>query len=171
MPTPPKHLLANSTPRLGARLLLLDADDRLLLIHAHDPTEPHHVWWELPGGGLAAGEDSAAACRRELVEETGIVDVEIGPVVWERESLFRYRGHDHHRFDWVHLGRLTSHGRVARRWTANERTTVLGERWWTLQELEVAQGERCLPRRLPTLLGDILRGRHDGVARLRGDTR
>jgi 8-oxo-dGTP pyrophosphatase MutT (NUDIX family) len=171
MPTPPIHLLASSTPRLGARLLLLDADDRLLLIHAHDPTEPQHEWWELPGGGLAEGEDSAAACRRELAEETGIIDVKIGPVVWERESLFRYLGRDHHRFDWVHLGRLASASRQARRWTANERTTVLGEQWWTLPELEVAHGERFLPQRLPALLGDILAGRQDGIARLYEDTR
>jgi 8-oxo-dGTP pyrophosphatase MutT (NUDIX family) len=54
-------------------------------------TVPSILWWELPGGGLAEGEDSAAACRRELAEETGITDVEIGPIVRERESLFRYR--------------------------------------------------------------------------------
>ncbi|MGH3829020.1 MAG: NUDIX domain-containing protein [Pseudonocardiaceae bacterium] len=39
-------------PRLGARVLLLDPLDRVLLIHARDPEDPGHHWWELPGGGL-----------------------------------------------------------------------------------------------------------------------
>ncbi|SES47970.1 NUDIX domain-containing protein [Actinokineospora terrae] len=46
-----------TTPRIGARVLLLDPADRVLLIHALDPTDPDHHWWELPGGGLDDGED------------------------------------------------------------------------------------------------------------------
>jgi 8-oxo-dGTP pyrophosphatase MutT (NUDIX family) len=119
----------------------------------------------------SGGSCPAAACRRELAEETGITDVEMGPVVWQRESLFRYRGREHHRFDWVHLARLAGGGRRHRRWTANERTTVLGERWWTLAELHAADRERFLPRRLPALLADVLDGRHSQVIRLYEDTR
>ncbi|MGH3871434.1 MAG: hypothetical protein ACRDSR_07970 [Pseudonocardiaceae bacterium] len=37
-----------TTPRIGARVLLLDAADRVLLIHALDPQDPGHHWWELP---------------------------------------------------------------------------------------------------------------------------
>ncbi len=167
---PRAHPLTHSTPRLGARLLLLDARDRLLLIHAHDPLDPAHEWWELPGGGLDDGEDTVRACRRELAEETGITDVEIGPVVWERESRFRYRGREHHRFDWVHVGRLAGGRRQARSWTANEKTTVLGERWWSLPELQAARWERFLPRRLAALLPDVLTGCQQGVTRLYEDT-
>ena len=43
---------ASTTPRIGARVLLLDAADRMLLIHALDPEDPRHHWWELPGGGV-----------------------------------------------------------------------------------------------------------------------
>ncbi|MGQ0774107.1 MAG: hypothetical protein ACT4NY_06775 [Pseudonocardiales bacterium] len=28
-----------------------------MLIHALDPDDPGHHWWELPGGGLDDGED------------------------------------------------------------------------------------------------------------------
>lgn len=31
-------------PRLGARVLLLDPLDRVLLIHARDPDDPGHHW-------------------------------------------------------------------------------------------------------------------------------
>jgi 8-oxo-dGTP pyrophosphatase MutT (NUDIX family) len=152
-------------------LLLLDGEERVLLMHAHDPERPTYEWWELPGGGLDDGEDTAAACRRELAEETGITEVEIGPIVWQRESVFRYKGREHHRFDWIHVGRLAGAARGTRRWTANERTTVLGERWWSRTELVAAAGVRFLPRRLCGLLGDVLDGRHEGVVDMYEDTR
>jgi len=50
--------------------------------------------WELPGGRLAAGEDPAAACRREIAEELGLdariahlLDVWLYPVLPGREVL------------------------------------------------------------------------------------
>lgn len=45
-----------TTPRIGARVLLLDDTDHVLLIHALDPVGLVR-WWELPGGGLDDGED------------------------------------------------------------------------------------------------------------------
>jgi 8-oxo-dGTP pyrophosphatase MutT (NUDIX family) len=152
-------------PRLGARVLLLDADDRLLLLRAHDPAEPDRRWWELPGGGLHAGETTARACQRELAEETGIhLDLDaIGPCVWVRETRFRFRRQHYHRREWVHLARLPHAGPpapVQTRHTANERLTLLGERWWSVAELAAATGEWFLPPNLPALLTDILAGRY-----------
>lgn len=85
------------TPRIGARGLLLDQHDRVLLIHARDPDDPGHHWWELPGGGLDDGETLEQAATREVAEETGIHLDQLGPLVWIRESRFRYRNRDHHR--------------------------------------------------------------------------
>jgi ADP-ribose pyrophosphatase YjhB (NUDIX family) len=47
------------------------ADARLLLVRRGH--EPHAGLWSLPGGRLQPGEESASACRRELLEETGLV--------------------------------------------------------------------------------------------------
>jgi 8-oxo-dGTP pyrophosphatase MutT (NUDIX family) len=44
--------------RIGARVLLLNRDDEVLLIHARDPDAPAHHWWELSGGGKEPGEKS-----------------------------------------------------------------------------------------------------------------
>jgi 8-oxo-dGTP pyrophosphatase MutT (NUDIX family) len=160
-------------PRLGARLLLLDPDDRLLLIHAHDPHQPDHRWWELPGGGVQDGESAQDAAVREVTEETGYVPGPVGPLVWMRESRFCYQGRNHHRLDAIHLARI--HQPHARRrpraWTANEKTTVLGERWWTLDQLHAARGQRFLPRQLPDLLGNLLAGRQHGILQFYEDTR
>jgi 8-oxo-dGTP pyrophosphatase MutT (NUDIX family) len=95
----------STTPRVGARVLLLDSHDRVLLIHARDPDDPGHHWWELPGGGLNDGEDLPTAARREVSEESGIVLTELGRKLWTRESRFTYRGHHHHRIDHVFRGR------------------------------------------------------------------
>ena len=150
-------------PRLGARVLLLDPDDRLLLMHAHDPAEPGRRWWELPGGGLHPGETTAQACRRELAEETGIELDEVGPCVWVRETRFRFRSRHYHRREWVHLARLpypVPAARAQTRYTANEQLTLLGERWWSAEGLAEATDQWFLPPNLPALLPDILGGRY-----------
>jgi putative (di)nucleoside polyphosphate hydrolase len=38
--------------------------------------EGRGTWWQMPQGGIDAGEDPAQAARRELFEETAIVSVE-----------------------------------------------------------------------------------------------
>src|SRR5258705_287672 len=73
--------------RRVARVLLFDDQDRLLLFHVRDPADPtSDPWWYLPGGGMDPGESPEEAARRELFEETGIEDAEIGPVVLERRG-------------------------------------------------------------------------------------
>ena len=59
------------------RLVVLEARGRVLLLHVRDATQPQFgTAWELPGGGIEAGEDYVRAAIRELREETGL---EIAP--------------------------------------------------------------------------------------------
>nr|WP_284745948.1 NUDIX domain-containing protein [Amycolatopsis sp. RTGN1] len=76
--------------RVGARVLLLNRDDEVLLIHTRDPDDPSHHWWELPGGGQDPGEKLEDTARREIAEETGLVVDQIGRKLWTRESRFTY---------------------------------------------------------------------------------
>ncbi len=146
-------------PRLCARVLLLDPLDRVLLIHARDPEDLRHHWWELPGGGLNDGEDLADAARRELAEESGILLQELGRKLWVRESRFTYRGRTHHRIEHVFLGRAPSTlAQVPLKPTENEKAGLIERRWWPAEELRCCP-DKLLPATLPELVDDLLAGR------------
>lgn len=55
-------------PAAGA--IIFDERSRLLLIQRSQP--PAAGFWSLPGGKCGPNEDSAAACLREVAEETGL---------------------------------------------------------------------------------------------------
>jgi len=58
------------TPRLCTDCIAVDAKGRVLLIkRGHPPYVGHYA---LPGGFVDIGETVDAACRRELMEETGV---------------------------------------------------------------------------------------------------
>jgi 8-oxo-dGTP pyrophosphatase MutT (NUDIX family) len=115
------------TLRLGARVLLLDRHNHVLLIHAQDPHEPDHHWWELPGGGAEPGEALPDTARRELAEETGIIVDHLRPHLWDRETRFHYRGQPHHHRETVYLARITTTTpTLPPRHTTNEKTGLLG---------------------------------------------
>jgi 8-oxo-dGTP pyrophosphatase MutT (NUDIX family) len=149
---------AESQLRLGSRVLLLDPADRVLLIHADDPDEPGHDWWELPGGGIDPGETPEQAACRELAEETGIVANEVGPCLWVRQTRFRYRRRNHHRRETVYLARTHDPAPTLQpRHTPNEKAGLLGHHWWRHPELAAFNG-RLLPPSLPDLLAAVLAG-------------
>lgn len=88
MPSTAGHTDQTAPPlRHIARALVFDPQDRLLLIayeaeRSLDPAEPEiRTFWFMPGGGLEPGETHEQACCRELSEEIGVHDAEIGPQV------------------------------------------------------------------------------------------
>lgn len=72
-----------SEPRLrrATRAVVLDDDNRVLLVRFDFGDR---VVWATPGGGIEEGESDEHAIRRELVEEAGLEDFELGPFVWTR---------------------------------------------------------------------------------------
>lgn len=138
--------------RQAARAVVLDAEDRVLLLQARDPFSPAKgEWWELPGGGMEPGEESASAAAREIQEETGLSGVEVGPCVWRHDARFTFAGLRFDQLEHIHVARWAGVGDgVAYRPGGLEMLEAMafsGMRWWTSDELaELAlSGGRIIP--------------------------
>lgn len=69
--------------RTAVRVLPIDGEDRVLLLHGFDPARPAEPYWFTVGGGLEPGETPPQAAVRELAEEVGLTatpDRLVGPL-------------------------------------------------------------------------------------------
>jgi len=141
-------------PRLAVKLLLLDTDDRLLLIRSND-SHTHAERWYPVGGGVEPGETLQDAAAREAYEETGLTSLPIGWHVWRRDHTYQYDGrivqvHE----EWL-LHRVDHFLPVPTQLTAHESRSILGFRWWPLPEL-ANSAETVFPPQLGKLTRDLL---------------
>src|SRR5439155_16343595 len=85
------RMQADAVPilRPAARVLLIDAEDRVLLFRANVGAGDV---WITPGGALEPGVTAEQAALRELREETGIASAEFSQCVWTRVHRFTWGG-------------------------------------------------------------------------------
>lgn len=143
--------------RPAARVLLLDPEDRLLLLRYYAP-ELERSWWLTPGGGLEAGETAEQAALRELAEETGLTGVELGPCVWLREHVFVWQGTRFHQIERYYLARTEPFDLAPTMPDGSDLFQLKEHRWWSPDELRAATSEVFAPRRLPELMAQLLAG-------------
>ena len=146
--------------RLTARVLLFDPEDRLLLMRGRLPDAPQGPdFWFTVGGGLEDGESLEAAALREAQEETGLADVELGPVLWRDETILSDADLTPRLFKQRYVLARTTGGPLSRAgWQALEHELVDEMRWWSLDELR-ATADTVYPIGLAELLVDVLAGR------------
>ena len=139
--------------RPAVRALILDPDDRVLLVRFDWPDKQV---WAPPGGGIDEGETPQQAIVRELAEECGLRDFELGPVIWTRT---------HWHTDFKGWGGQTEQIYLVRtdafepspEWTPEQLAGegVGAQRWFT----QAALGEPGLifaPRRLALLVRELV---------------
>ncbi len=152
--------MTTTVARVGARVLLFDADGRVLLIHERldDPRRTH---WLTPGGGVEADEDLWVAAARELAEETGVVLIfsPDAPVVHRERRTWSWRGTvydqvDHYFTATVAVGTAVTPTAL----TEMERQTLLGFAWWTSGELR-ASDETFVPPSIADIAVRVWDGR------------
>lgn len=149
--------------REGARVVVFDAEGRVLMIRGHDAFNPASSWWFTVGGGLEEGEEPREGAARELREETGLIippEDLVGPVM-HRNADFRFMDVRARQDEMFYLGYLgPRHHRVTTEgFTDIEKMTLDEIRWFTVEELEtLSKSERIYPAVLPALIKQWVRG-------------
>lgn len=80
--------MGNVRLRISVVGLFVDAED-VLLIHQITPPEPDR--WDLPGGGLEPSETLMEGLRREVREETGLIDFQVEKLLTVIEDFFPWK--------------------------------------------------------------------------------
>ncbi len=122
-----------ANPREAARLIVLDPDNRVFLLNAHDPAEPERTWWFTPGGGIDDGETAREAAVRELREEVGYVldPASLEGPVWERTAYFDFMDEPFVQHEVFFIARVGPDApRVEHEWSATERDMLDGTGWF-----------------------------------------
>lgn len=130
----------NSPRRQVARALLFDDRHRILLIHWRDP-DTGREFFEPPGGHREPGESHEGALRREIAEETGILDIEIGDLLTELDQSFVFAGVQYDCSERYFLCRLTGTRKTRPTLDAVEDQGIVGTQWFSRAELAVRPTE------------------------------
>jgi ADP-ribose pyrophosphatase YjhB (NUDIX family) len=140
--------------RHAARVVLLDPDNRVLLMR-YDDGPPNGRHWTTPGGGLETGEAYPAAAVRELAEETGWHDIPLGGELYRDRFEMEYAGQIVNQHERVYLARTDQSRRAIEGVEAMHKSDgIAAWRWWTIAELE-ATDEEIWPSNLADLIRPI----------------
>ena len=129
-------------PRDAVRALVVDRDDRILLVQYRRPVGDA-TWWGTPGGGIDPGESDAEALARELREEVGLDEFDLGPLVFVHVGVFPWAGRIFRQTNRTYLVQVLEHEPRATIDLLPE--GVIDVRWWTQAELEAADEQLAPP--------------------------
>ncbi len=149
--------------RRTSRLIILDPEDRLLLIQyvGRQPPGPPKVgpssFWFTPGGGIEPGESAEQAALREMDEEVGLTGLPLLGEVARRSALndrFQRVALCHERY---FLVRTPSAVFDTARLAETDQDEVLDVRWWAVADFASSR-EVLIPASVLHLVRAIVAG-------------
>jgi G:T/U-mismatch repair DNA glycosylase/8-oxo-dGTP pyrophosphatase MutT (NUDIX family) len=136
------HGWLEPTRRAAVRALVIDDDDRILLVQYRRPVGDD-TWWGTPGGGIDPGETDQQALARELREEIGLYEFELGPLIFEHTGEFPWARELFRQVNKTYLVRVREHEPRATIDLAAE--GVVDVRWWSRSELAATAAQFAPP--------------------------
>lgn len=142
--------------RQAARVVLLDEQDRVLLIRFElARRDGRVVFWATPGGGLEGDENPRAGARRELMEELGL-DLPLSGPIQQATAVFEHAGALLENTDTFFLARCAASAPRLDGVDEAERQAMRAIRWWSADEI-AASAEAIFPADLAEVVRSVAR--------------
>jgi 8-oxo-dGTP diphosphatase len=111
---------------------LFTQSGNVLMIHKMTGPEPDR--WDLPGGGLQPGEPLAQALKREIREETGLINVRVESILTIVECFFpNWQGRVMHSLSIIY--NCSIEGESVSYTTGDQEVGTKGVQWLPIAEL------------------------------------
>jgi 8-oxo-dGTP pyrophosphatase MutT (NUDIX family) len=141
--------------RFACRAVLLTPDNYVLLLKLRNPDTAAEFWIN-PGGGIEPNEDHMSGLKRELFEEIGVTNVNIGPHIWNREHEFVWEGRHLLQREAFYLVKVEKFKATRENMGEGPEARAFKEfKWWGLEEIQ-SSSEAFAPRDLGELLNKLI---------------